>query len=64
MGNGGIFVKLDDLKKLAAQFPPPRTPQEYEAAHAYMRSIGLDPAALYQELEMSSRFVNTVKCHI
>ena len=57
MGNGGIFVKLDDLKKLAAQFPPPRTPQEYEAAHAYMRSIGLDPAALYQELEMSDPYV-------
>lgn len=54
----GAFMKLDDVRKLAtAEFP--HTPEGQRRVHAYLQSIGIDPANVYQELEMSSPFVNT-----
>ena len=51
-------MKLDDVRKLAAaDFP--HTPEGQRKIHEYLISIGIDPSNLYQELEMTSRFVNT-----
>lgn len=51
-------MKLNDFQKLAAfQFHP--TPENQHLLPELLRSIGIDPDNLYQELEMSSRFVNT-----
>ena len=51
-------MKLDDVRKLAAVVQP-FTPEGQQQIHEYLRSIGIDPSNLYQELEMSSPFVNT-----
>ena len=51
-------MKLDDVRKLASvDFP--HTPEGQQKIHDYLRSLGIDPANMYQELEMSSPFVNT-----
>ena len=51
-------MKLDDVRKLATmEFP--QSPESQQKIHEYLLSIGIDPSNLYQELEMSSRFVNT-----
>ena len=52
-------MKLADIRQLAAQFPFPSTLQEQQAVHDALRSLGLDPSNLYQELEMSSPLVDT-----
>jgi AraC-like DNA-binding protein len=51
-------VKIDDFSKLS-QLGFPKTEEDQLKAHAFLRNMGIDPANLYQELEMSSRFVNT-----
>lgn len=51
-------MKLDDLRKLA-QLDYPRTAEGQRKLQAYLRSVGIDPANLYQELEMSNPYVNT-----
>lgn len=51
-------MKLDEVRKLA-DMELPRTPEGQRQAHAILRSMGIDPANLYQELEMSGRYVNT-----
>lgn len=51
-------MKLDDVRKLAAVMQP-FSPEGQQQIHEYMISIGIDPSNLYQELEMSSPFVNT-----
>ncbi len=50
-------MKLEDLRKLSAQFPQQPTPENYEAVRDCLRSLGLDPDNLYQELEMSTPYV-------
>lgn len=50
-------MKLEDLKKLSAQFPQQPSPENYEAVQASLRGLGLDPDNLYQELEMSTPYV-------
>lgn len=52
-------MKLSYLRKLTRDLP--FHPQLNDAAwrNDYLRSLGLDPGNLYQELEMDSRFVNT-----
>ena len=51
-------MKLDDVRKLAAaEFP--HTPEGQRKIHEYLISLGIDPSNLYQELEMSSPYVNT-----
>ena len=51
-------MKLDDVHRLAS-IGRPMTPEGQQQIHEYLRSIGIDPSNLYQELEMSSPFVNT-----
>jgi len=51
-------VKLDDMRKLAT-FERTNTPEDYHLMRQHLREIGIDPNRLYQELEMSSRYVNT-----
>ena len=51
-------MKLDDVRKLAA-FEYHHTPEDQQRIHAFLRSVGIDPSNLYQELEMSSRYADT-----
>ncbi len=51
-------MKLDDLHKLMT-FEFHHTRQDQEQMRAVLRSMGIDPSCIYQEMEMSSRFVNT-----
>lgn len=52
-------MKLGELQKLMQVVPQFQSPNALEQIHDFLRSIGLDPNALYQELEMTSRFVDT-----
>ena len=52
-------MKLEVLKALAAHMSYPPTAEQYEQLRCQMRQMGLDPDNLYQELEMSSPFVDT-----
>ncbi len=50
-------MKLEDLRKIAAQLSPPITSEKYQQLQQSLRQMGLDPDALYQELEMSSPYM-------
>ena len=52
-------MKLADLQKLAASIADLRPDQAQSELYARMQIMGLDPNAVYQELEMSSPYVNT-----
>ena len=51
-------MKIDDVQKLA-KFEWTNTPEDYLLMRQHLRELGIDPNKLYQELEMSSRYVNT-----
>lgn len=51
-------MKIDDFPKLS-RLGYPKTEEEQRKARVLLRDMGIDPANLYQELEMSSRYVNT-----
>ncbi len=51
-------MKIDDMKKMTT-FAPTNSPEDYHLMRQYIRSLGFDPNNLYQELEMSSPYVNT-----
>jgi len=51
-------VKIDDMQKLA-KLEFSHTEADHHKMIAYLQQIGIDPNRLYQELEMSSRYVNT-----
>lgn len=51
-------MKIDDVRKLTT-FERTNTPEDYLLMQQHLRAIGIDPTNLYQELEMSSRYVNT-----
>lgn len=52
-------MKLDELQKLAQMVPDQQGPQLQEWLHEQLIRMGLNPNNLYQELEMSSRYVDT-----
>lgn len=52
-------MKLEDLKMIASQISQPVTAENYEDLKQRLRDMGFDPDNLYQELEMSSRYVDT-----
>lgn len=52
-------MKLSDLKKIIRDLPSQAHMSDPAWRNDYLRSLGLDPGNLYQELEMDSRFVNT-----
>lgn len=51
-------MKLDDVRKLTA-FDFHHTPEDQQRIQEFLRSIGIDPSNLYQELEMTSQYVDT-----
>ncbi len=51
-------MKFDDMRGFA-KLELTHTPADQQLIQEYLQSIGIDPKNLYQELEMSSRFVNT-----
>lgn len=55
---GVIFVKLADIQKITREMGITR-PQDQQAIQELCRGMGLDPGDFYQELEMSSRYVDT-----
>lgn len=52
-------MKLGELKKLAAALPDLQAPDIGEQLRKQVLLLGLDPDALYQELEMASAYVDT-----
>lgn len=52
-------MKISDLKKIMRNLPAQAQLGDTAWRNDYLRSLGLDPGNLYQELEMDSRFVNT-----
>ena len=53
------FVKLSNINKFIQRLPPGSDLNDSIWRSNYLRSLGLDPGNLYQELEMDSRFVDT-----
>ena len=51
-------MKLGELKKLAAALPDLQAPDIGEQLRKQVLLLGLDPDALYQELEMASAYVD------
>lgn len=51
-------MKIDDVQKITASALPDFGKNQ-EKLHEYLRSLGIDPSNMYQELEMSSQYVNT-----
>lgn len=51
-------MKIHDIRKIG-KFEFTNSPEDQKRMHEYLRSIGIEPSNLYQELEMSSSFVNT-----
>lgn len=51
-------MKLDDMRKFA-EVAQPWTAEGQRQINGILRALGIDPANMYQELEMSSRYVNT-----
>ena len=52
-------MKISDLKKIMRNLPAQAQLGDIAWRNDFLRSLGLDPGNLYQELEMDSRFVNT-----
>ena len=52
-------MKLAALQELAQTMPDFSGPEMVQWVQTRLRSMGMDPNAIYQELEMSSRFVDT-----
>ena len=52
-------MKLGELRKLAQLLPDSSAPDAHQRMQQYISEMGLDPKVLYQELEMTSRFVDT-----
>jgi len=52
-------VKLGALRKLAQTAPQLQGPQLQQWLHEQLSGMGLDPSAIYQELEMTSPLVDT-----
>lgn len=50
-------MKLDDLRKLSAEFSYPLNQEDYARFQQALVDLGLDPGNIYQELEMSSPYV-------
>lgn len=52
-------MKFSVLRELAGQFSQPTTIEEHLQVQQYLHSKGFDLSNFYQELEMSSRYVDT-----
>lgn len=56
---GCDFVKLDELGKIVRGVDRSAIAADPQKLHAHLRTLGIDPDNFYQELEMSSRYVDT-----
>lgn len=54
----GDFVKIDDMRKFS-KGDWPENEEGYRKMMEQLQQMGIDPFNFYQELEMSSRYVNT-----
>lgn len=54
-----ILMKLDELRKMTSQLRYPVTAESRGELQQILREMGLESDNLYQELEMSSRYVDT-----
>lgn len=52
-------MKLGELRELTRHIRDPQAPDAQQLLQAQILKLGLDPNMLYQELEMTSRFVDT-----
>ena len=52
-------MKLSEIRQLMQNLPYPVSAADQSQRHSLLRQLGIDPGALYQELEMESRFVDT-----
>ena len=51
-------MKIDEMRKIS-QMEWSHTEEDYRKVMDHLKEMGIDPTNMYQELEMSSRFVNT-----
>lgn len=52
-------MKLDEIRMLTSDLKNSRNPAAYLVAMDRLRQMGIDPERFYQEMEMTSRFVQT-----
>lgn len=52
-------MKISHLRKIMQELPPNAKPMDHYWRTDYIRSMGMEPGDIYQELEMESRFVDT-----
>lgn len=52
-------MKLSEVQKMAERYRYYSSEDSQKEVLAYLRSLGLEPGTFYQEMEMSSRFVDT-----
>lgn len=52
-------MKISHLRKIMQELPPNAKPMDPYWRMDYIRSMGMEPGDIYQELEMESRFVDT-----
>ena len=55
----GIFVKLGELRRLTRILPDLQAAEAQKVVQKQLQNMGLDPNMLYQELEMTSVYVDT-----
>ena len=52
-------MKLDDIRRLSQKLGNIGEPRDVQKLQELLREMGIDPGSFYQELEMSSRYVDT-----
>ena len=52
-------MKLEELQKLTREKGGPQNTKDQQKIQEFLRSVGIEPGGFYQELEMTSRFVDT-----
>lgn len=52
-------MKLHELRKIVDGMKPPMSPDDHRKMQERLRELGMDSGNFYQELEMTSRFVDT-----
>ena len=52
-------MKFSVLRQIASQFSPPTTAEEHARLMNYLQSSGFDISSFYQEIEMTSAYVDT-----
>ena len=52
-------MKLSEIKKLMNALPPENMDWQAKKGQELLQKLGFEPSAMYQELEMESRFVDT-----